>query len=63
MYQQNEAVQAENDSRVDSNEPVRWEFGNLLDADARIELREFYGALESSKDCKTILVGFTPPID
>jgi len=48
---------------LDVEAPPRWDFGNLLDADARNELREFYGALESSKNCKTILVGFTLPLD
>jgi hypothetical protein len=63
MHQQNEAVQAENNAPVDSNEPLRWEFGNLLDAEAHSELREFYGALKKSRDCNTVLVGYTPPRD
>ena len=41
----------------------RWEFGNLLDEEAQGEIREFYAALESSKECKTVLVGYTPPRD
>jgi hypothetical protein len=42
---------------------VRWEFDNLLDADAQGELREFSKAMEKSKNCSTVLVGYTPPVD
>ena len=45
-------------------EPARrWEFDNLLDAEAQGEVREFYRAMEKSKDCNTVLVGYTPPRD
>lgn len=48
---------------VHREEPPRWEFGDLLDADAQGELRDFYRAMEKSKDCNTVLVGYTPPRD
>jgi len=43
--------------------PAYLEFGNLLNAEAQSEIRDFYAALESSKACKTVLVGYTPPRD
>jgi len=43
--------------------PMRYRFGNLLDARAQTELRQFYGALESSKNCTTVLVGHMPVRD
>ena len=57
------AAQTETDPKTKADEPLHWEFGNLLDADAQSEVREFYGALEKSKDCDTVLVGYTPPRD
>lgn len=47
----------------DDGLPVNLDFGNLLNPEAQTEIREFYAALESSKACKTVLVGYTPPRD
>jgi hypothetical protein len=43
--------------------PPRWVFDNLIDDDTRREVGDFYQALESSKECRTMVVGFTPPRD
>ena len=56
-------TQSETNPETKATKPLHWEFGNLLDADAQNEVREFYGAREKSKDCSTVLVGYTPPRD
>lgn len=63
MTTNNETDSRRDQREVDAGAQVRLEFDNLLDADAQSELRNFYGALEKSSGCKTVLVGYTPPRD
>ena len=63
MPAKNEKDTGSNQPTVDAGASPRLEFDNLLDATAQSELHEFYGALEKSKGCKTVLVGYTPPRD
>ncbi len=63
MPTKNEIDSRRDQQEVDPGTETRLEFDNLLDADAQSELRNFYGALEKSRGCKTVLVGYTPPRD
>jgi hypothetical protein len=63
MTTKNEREPVEQPMPAHAKPASRWEFDNLLDAEAQGEVREFYRAIEKSKDCNTVLVGYTPPRD
>lgn len=42
---------------------AKYIIGPLLDAQAKKEIREFYAAIESSKNSKTMLPTWIPPVE